>query len=189
MEQKQEAFDLTDAFDTVAVALSGGSASGCLLKLAVDAVGAKNVVAITLQTELTSKDELELAAKMCDVAEVEHCVVSVDLLSDEKIAENGNGRCYLCKTRMINAIRHEAWLRGIEYILDGTNLDDSCDCKAGAQALSDNGVICPFLMHHMTKSDISRLLGADLPAHDKKYRCAALNIEKGTRITFDAIPE
>ena len=89
MEQKQEAFDLTDAFDTVAVALSGGSASGCLLKLAVDAVGAKNVVAITLQTELTSKDELELAAKMCDVAEVEHCVVSVDLLSDEKIAENG----------------------------------------------------------------------------------------------------
>ena len=100
--------DFLRKYDKIAIALSGGADSACLLKAAVKAIGSKNVLAITVHSEFMPDAELAMARRFGQLAGVEHMVIEVCALDNEFVAANGPKRCYYCKRAIFTEILNQA---------------------------------------------------------------------------------
>jgi uncharacterized protein len=86
-------------------------------------------------------------------------------------------------------MRRLADREGIEYVLDGTNLDDDADHRPGKKAAEEQRVRSPLRDLGFTKADIraaSRARGlstADKPA----FACLASRFPYGIKITAEAL--
>lgn len=176
-------------YDKLAIALSGGVDSACLLREAVSAIGPSNVLAVTAETDFTPRRELELAKKIAELADTEHRIIPVDVLAAPQVAENGMERCYYCKRAIFTAIQQEAWLHGCAAVADGSNADDLSDYRPGMRALKELKIVSPFIECGMGKKEIYQLSGGlpteKLPA----YACLATRIPMDVPITLTALEQ
>ncbi len=169
----------------VVVAYSGGVDSTFLLKVAVDTLGAENVLACTSVGPAESAGQLKRAARFAKSIGVEHKTIRTDELGDPNFIANKPDRCFHCKSHLCKTLRDIAKKRGFDHIVFGTNYDDLKDFRPGNRATKVFGVRSPLAEAKLTKNDIrkfSRRLNlptADLPASP----CLASRISYGLEIT------
>jgi uncharacterized protein len=144
-------------YNKVAIAFSGGVDSSFLLKVASDAIGKDNVIAITLKAAVNPEKEVAEAIELAELTGVRHIVIPVDVMSIPGFAENPPDRCYICKTAIFERIIEEAGNYGINVIFDGTNADDENDYRPGMKALKELGVISPLKACDLGKKEIRKL--------------------------------
>jgi len=166
-------------FDKVAVAFSGGVDS-TLLAYVCKTVKPDSL-AITVDTEVIARGELEEAKNIAKTLGLNHKVVRLKLLDIPEFVENSEMRCYYCKRAIIKAIKGEI---GDDYVLfDGTNKDDLSDFRPGLRAKKEFGVVSP--LECLTKEEIRKIareLG--LPNWNKPSNsCLATRIPYGYKIT------
>lgn len=166
-----------------AIAFSGGVDSAYLLYSAIQS-GA-NVKAYYAKTAFQPGFELEDAKKLARQLGAEMEVLTLDVLSVPKVAENPANRCYYCKTALFSAMIAAAKKDGFTLILDGTNASDEAADRPGMQALRELSVRSPLRECGLTKKEIRRLSKeAGLFTHDKPaYACLATRIPTGDTIT------
>ena len=140
----------------VAVAFSGGVDSTLLLKVAHDELG-ENVVAITGKSPSIPQRELEVISTFCATEGVRHLVVETHEFDIEGFDRNPPERCYLCKRELLKCIREAAVEQGVEFILEGSNVDDDGDYRPGSRAVAEMHVLSPLRDAGFTKSDIRNL--------------------------------
>ncbi|MRS11659.1 MAG: ATP-dependent sacrificial sulfur transferase LarE [Actinobacteria bacterium] len=106
-------------------------------------------------------------------------------LTDPRFQANPPDRCYYCKAEMFALMRTIAGSRGITWVLDGTNADDTSDRRPGRRAAAEFGIVSPLLEVGLHKNEIRHLsqqLG--LPNWDKPQgACLATRFPYGTPIT------
>jgi len=168
------------------VALSGGVDSGTLLAVAVEVLGRENVLAGTIKSPLESKEDLEDAKALCEKLGVEQVIIEEDI---SFLSPNPPERCYICKKLTYEKLWEEARKRGIDFLLDGTNVDDFSDYRPGLRAKEELGVRSPLAEAGMRKEDVrelARKLG--LPNWDKPPSpCLASRIPFGEKITLEKL--
>ena len=166
-----------------AIAFSGGVDSAYLLYSAVQS-GAE-VKAYYAKTAFQPAFELEDARKLAFQLDTEMEILSMDILSVPKVAENPENRCYYCKTALFSAITAAANRDGFALLLDGTNASDEAEHRPGMQALKELCVRSPLRECGLTKPEIRRLSReAGLFTHSKPaYACLATRIPAGDAIT------
>jgi uncharacterized protein len=173
----------------VAVAFSGGVDSSLLLRVAVDSLGAPNVLAITVASPVHPQWEREGAESLARSLGVEHLVVESDELGDDAFVANPPDRCYICKFGRFSELARLAEARGFSSVADGGNADDTSDYRPGQRAADELGVRSPLREAGFTKADVrevSRILG--LPTWDRPSRaCLASRFPYGERITLDGL--
>ncbi|MBP5266703.1 MAG: TIGR00268 family protein, partial [Lachnospiraceae bacterium] len=80
---------------------------------------------------------------------------------------------------------------GIEYVAEGSNMDDLGDYRPGLDAVRELGVLSPLRKVELTKAEIreySKELG--LPTADKpSFACLASRIPYGERITPEKLAQ
>lgn len=81
----------------VVVAFSGGVDSSLVLKTAIDVSSANDVYAITFDTVLSPKNDIDITKKLAEDFGVRLEVVQTNEIEDEKILYNDKQRCYYCK--------------------------------------------------------------------------------------------
>ncbi len=140
----------------VLVAFSGGVDSTFLLKTAKDVLGDK-VLAVTAISELNPPGEPEEAVELAKALGVEHMTIESSELEIEGFAENPPDRCYYCKGDLFRKLLAIAKERGLPYVADGANLDDTGDYRPGAKAAAELGVRSPLKEAGLTKEDIRSL--------------------------------
>jgi len=171
----------------IAIAFSGGADSAYLLYAALKA-GCRvkaYYVKSPFQPEFELEDAKRLACELgCDMEIIEH-----DVLSDERIAGNGEDRCYHCKRAIFSAILAAAAKDGFELVADGSNASDDPSDRPGIRALQELKVCSPLRECGLTKSDVRRLSKeAGLFTHDKPaYACLATRTPTGCPITFESL--
>ncbi len=172
----------------VAVAFSGGVDSTFLLAAAKEALGDK-VVAVTILSGFVPRSEVEEAAAFASSLGVRHEFVEVDELSISGVAANPPDRCYLCKKALFTKIKAGAAAKGIEQVVDGSNLDDEGDYRPGMRALSELRVASPLRIAGLSKSEIRALSQRlKLPTWDKpSFACLASRIPYGEEITREKL--
>jgi len=160
------------------VAFSGGVDSSFLLYSA-HSIGNLKVLAVTLRTPYIPSREISEALEFTDTYAINHRII--DLEVPEIIKHNPVERCYLCKKILFTRIVETARENGYQYVIDGTNADDTKDYRPGLQALKEMGIRSPLSEAGLTKKDIrEHMKDAGLSLWDKPAMACLL-----TRIPYD----
>ena len=173
---------------SIAIAFSGGVDSTFLLKVANDVLG-NNVIAITARSSTFPEREFKEASNFAKNLGIKHIPITSEELDIEGFSENPTNRCYYCKKELFTKICEIAKQNGIDYIADGSNVDDEGDYRPGMTALKELGIISPLREAGMTKEDIRTLSKAmNLPTWEKQsFACLASRFPYGQKITKEKL--
>ncbi len=167
--------------ESAAVAFSGGVDSTFLLAAAREALSDK-VVAFTVRSPYIPDWEIKEARQIANKLSARHMVFETEI--SDSILHNPENRCYLCKKFIFTRLVGEAKKLNINYVIEGTNSDDTGDFRPGIKALRELDIKSPLLENKISKEDIryfSRLL--NLETWDKPaYACLLTRIPYNTRI-------
>jgi uncharacterized protein len=173
---------------SVVVGLSGGVDSTLLTRVAYEVLGDR-CLAVIGESEAFPEGEIEEAKRLATQIGVRVRVVRTHELSNPLFRVNRPDRCYHCKTELFGVLRRVADEEGIEWIADGSHLDDTGDYRPGMQAAQAFGVRSPLLEAGFTKADIRALARAlGLPIWDKPaFACLSSRFPYGMPITRERL--
>jgi uncharacterized protein len=164
------------------IAFSGGVDSSFLVYKAMKA-GKLKFIAVTIRTPYIPKREISEAVAFTEKYGIPHKIIDADF--PELIRHNPQERCYLCKKSLFTKIESLALDNGYQYILDGTNADDSSDYRPGLKALKEMQVRSPLAEAGLTKKEIrEQLFKEGLELWDKPaMACLLTRVPYETEIT------
>ena len=171
------------------IAYSGGVDSTFLLKVAVDVLGAGNVICCLGISPSLAKSQKQTALDMAEVIGIEVRQVQVSELEDSSYSANKADRCFHCKSHLFGLLRKIANEEGVENVICGSNFDDLDDYRPGNRAAIALNVTAPLMEAKLTKNEIrelSKQLGlktADMPATP----CLASRVSYGVEITEEKL--
>lgn len=125
---------------SLAVSFSGGLDSTFLLKVASDVLGDK-VIAVTARSSTYPEREFREAEVFANSLGVKHIVIVSEELEIDGFAENPINRCYFCKLHLFQKIKEVAGQHGINYVADGSNVNDMGDYRPGMEAVKELEVV------------------------------------------------
>lgn len=173
---------------SVLVAFSGGIDSTLVLKIAHDELGPK-AVGITAVSPTYPAAELESAARAAKEIGAQHEVVSTDQLAIPAFVQNDAARCFHCKTDLYRLMEGLRAARSMQWILDGTNMDDLSDDRPGIRAAREWHVRSPLVEAELTKADVRAAAHSlSLSTWDKPAAaCLSSRIPRGVPITVEKL--
>jgi uncharacterized protein len=170
---------------SVVIGYSGGVDSVFLAKVAVDVLGAANVLAVTGKSDSVASWMEDTARDVAARFGIPWLEVETREMDDPRYAANPDNRCYFCKSELWSRLSTVAAEHGLRTVLDGSNADDLGDHRPGAVAARENAVRSPLLEAGLTKAEIrawSRELG--LPTWDQPAApCLASRLPYGFAVT------
>ncbi|MGL5416778.1 MAG: ATP-dependent sacrificial sulfur transferase LarE [Clostridium sp.] len=171
----------------VAIAFSGGVDSTFLLKVASDVLG-KEVIGITIESPYIPKWEIEEAKELAESFGCTHKIIKLDSIPEE-VKFNEANRCYLCKKKLFKQILEVAKTFDVDYVLDGTNIDDTKDYRPGLKALEELKIKSPLKELNISKKEIREFSKElNLKTFDKpSYSCLLTRLEAGIEVTEEKL--
>jgi pyridinium-3,5-biscarboxylic acid mononucleotide sulfurtransferase len=173
--------------ESALLAYSGGADSTFLLK-AMQISGIKSL-AVTAVSEIIPHSDALMSAQTAEELGMQHRVLRTAPLSIEDFVINTPERCFFCKDDLFSKLSAIAQGEGYNFLLDGTNTDDTSDRRPGRKAAMKNGVRSPLAEAGFSKREIrekSRQQG--LPTWDRPSSpCLATRIPYGQRITKESL--
>lgn len=173
---------------SLAVGFSGGVDSSLLLAVAHEVLG-ERLIAVTGADASVPEREVNEAIAFCKERGIRHIICKVDPLKEEGYRHNSPDRCYFCKHGIFTEVKKIADENGIEYMAEGSNMDDIGDYRPGLRAAAELSVKSPLREAELTKSEIrliSKAMG--LPTWSKPaYACLASRFVYGEEITEEKL--
>jgi pyridinium-3,5-biscarboxylic acid mononucleotide sulfurtransferase len=175
----------------VAIAFSGGVDSTYLLAVAIAALGADRVLALTADSSLIPRSEIALARDLARQLDASHRVLDIDPFDAPDVVANHPDRCYHCKRVVFSQLLDAAREAGIEILLHGANLDDRSDYRPGQRAADELGVRAPLDEVGLTKAEIRHLSRErGLPTWDMPAQaCLASRVPYGVPLSREALDQ
>ena len=170
------------------IAFSGGVDSTFLLAVAKEVLG-EGVAAVNISAPWVPEGETSEANCFCEERGIEYISLSKEIEDIEGFAGNPKERCYICKKALFSALLDVAKDRGIDVVMEGSNVDDLSDYRPGMKALKELDIKSPLREAGLTKAEIRELSKElDLPTFDKpSMACLASRLVYGEMITKEKL--
>jgi uncharacterized protein len=175
---------------SVLVAFSGGVDSSLLLRLAHEELG-DQAVALLASSPTYPEAEIDQAKKLADEIGTRWVEVFSKELQIPSFASNTPRRCYHCKRELFTLCRQKAEELGLDYVADGSNMDDTGDYRPGMDAARELGIRSPLKEAGLTKQEVRELSHSlGLSTWDKpSMACLASRFPYGTEITLPRLEQ
>ena len=190
--EMQEKLDVLKGYikdlGSLAVGFSGGVDSTFLLAVAHEVLGDKAIAVTTVHAAIPER-ELSESKEFCEKNGIRHFIYEFDPLGLESFRKNVPDRCYYCKRSIFTGIKKIADENGIEYLAEGSNMDDLGDYRPGLKAVEELAVKSPLRAAGLYKADIREISKAmGLPTWSKpSYACLASRFVYGEEITEEKL--
>jgi pyridinium-3,5-biscarboxylic acid mononucleotide sulfurtransferase len=173
---------------SVIVAYSGGVDSSYVAYVANSELG-MNAICVTGKSAslaLYQRGEIDRVVKDFGF---NHEVIQTEELDNPSYRANEGNRCYFCKDELYSKLESLAASRGIEFIVDGSTLDDLNDYRPGRQAAKEHAVRSPLIEVGINKAEVRELSkSVKLPTWDKPASpCLSSRIAYGTPVTIERL--
>ena len=170
---------------SVLIGFSGGVDSAYLACVALDALGAENVLAVIGRSASYPMEQWTRARAVAERFGVPVLELNTEELADPRYAANPVNRCYFCKSELWSRLVLIAAGRGLAMVMDGTNADDLGDHRPGRRAAAEHGVASPLATLGFTKPEIRELSRArDIPTWSQPSSpCLSSRLPYGTEVT------
>ena len=173
------------------VAFSGGVDSTTLAALAFEALGEK-AVAVTIDSPLFPRRQLETAVKTACEIGIEHKILTFSQLSLPYFSANTLNRCYFCKKALLETLLDFAEKAGYNVVLEGTNSSElQGEYRPGYRAVQEAGdkVFSPFMEFDVTKEQIREIASKLFlsAASRPSAACLATRFPYGQPITVESL--
>jgi uncharacterized protein len=170
------------------VAFSGGVDSTYLALIAHQELGPK-ALAVTAESPSYPTHHRNIALDLVRTYGFRHEIVTSAEMDDPNYTANPSNRCYFCKHELYTLLQRLAGDRGVRYVVDGNNLDDTGDYRPGRQAGAELEIRSPLIEAGLRKDDIrelSRLHG--LPTWNQAASaCLSSRIPYGSAVTVEKL--
>lgn len=175
----------------ICVAFSGGVDSSLILIMACEAAAktGKKVYAVTMDTVLHPKADVEAAKKVLEKTEAIHEILTMNELAVPEMHNNPKKRCYFCKKALYKKMLEFAAEKGVEILLEGSNEDDLHVYRPGLQAVRELGVLSPLAACGVTKEEVREMAKEyEIPTAGRPSApCLATRLPYGTEIKTEAL--
>ena len=180
--------ELFRTLESVIVAYSGGVDSSYVAYVANAELGARAVCITGQSASLPAYQNGEID-RVVESFGFNHEIINTDELSLPGYRANNGDRCYFCKDELYTKLETVARSRGIEYIVDGSTIDDLDDYRPGRQAAKQHAVRSPLIEVGLNKDEVRELSRrATLPTWDKPASpCLSSRIAYGTTVTIERL--
>src|SRR5687767_12622204 len=180
--------ELFRGLESVIVAYSGGVDSSYVAYVANAELGERAVCITGQSASLPSYQNAEIDRVVKDFG-FNHEVINTDELQLPGYRANNGDRCFFCKDELYGKLESVARSRGIEYIVDGSTVDDLDDYRPGRQAAKQHAVRSPLIEVGLNKNEVRELSRrATLPTWDKPASpCLSSRIAYGTTVTIERL--
>jgi len=170
-------------------AYSGGVDSTVVAAAARRVLGRENAPAVVGDSASLPRHELAEARDIAQQLDLELVEIQPGEQDDPNYQANAGDRCYFCKSHLYASLWTLADERGIEFIANGTNVDDTGDHRPGLDAAKENRIVSPLLEAGMGKAQVRAIAEAlGLPNADKPAAaCLASRIPHGTQVTGERL--
>ena len=142
--------------ESMLVAFSGGVDSALLAALAHDILGDKSSC-VLIDSPLMPRSARAEAEQVARDLDLSLTIITVPILRNEKFLKNPADRCYHCKEMIAGILKQRAGELGVSCIADGSNTSDLEEYRPGLSAMTNEGVVHPFIEAGMTKQEIRNL--------------------------------
>ena len=180
--------EIISGLGSLAVGFSGGVDSSFLLAVAHEILRDR-VIAVTGVDASVPEREVNEAKAFCIDRGIRHILCTVDPLREEGYRNNSPDRCYFCKHGIFTEVKKIADEYGIEYMAEGSNMDDIGDYRPGLKAAAELFVKSPLREAGLYKKDIrliSKAMGLSTWSKPA-YACLASRFVYGEEITEEKL--
>ncbi|MFC3039362.1 ATP-dependent sacrificial sulfur transferase LarE [Virgibacillus xinjiangensis] len=184
LEKNRHLGQILSGMNRVLVAFSGGVDSTLVLKRAEEELGADNVLAAVVASELFRQEEFDGAVKLAEEMGIPVLKTEIKELEDENIAANTPDSWYYSKKLLYSHLNQLAEEKGYDYVLDGMIMDDMDDFRPGLKARTEEGARSVLQEADMYKQEVRELTKElNIPVWNKPASCSlASRIPYGTKL-------
>lgn len=174
--------------ESVIVAYSGGVDSSYVAYVANAELGPRAVCITGESASLPAYQRAEID-RVVERFGFQHEIIQTAELENPGYRANNADRCFFCKDELYTKLESVARTRGIQYIVDGSTVDDLDDYRPGRRAATQHAVRSPLIEVGMSKSEVRELSRmATLPTWDKPASpCLSSRIAYGTTVTIERL--
>lgn len=174
----------------VLVCYSGGVDSAFVLAVAHEVLGPK-AVGMTAVSPSLAPFEKEAAVAVASQIGARHELVESHEIDRPGYVANAGDRCFHCKSELYELAEQKRRDWNLDYVLNGTNVDDLGDHRPGLEAAKNAAVRSVLVELGFTKDDVRRgaqLIG--LTVWDKPASaCLSSRIPYGTEVTRERLAQ